>query len=87
MWEVSRSTGDRQGCRKLEQCRSNCRDGRKRPPSAPIIQQVMAVVVAHRVCVANELPTLRLPLGHRCITHTTRYTDLAAGRFNGFWKD
>jgi type 1 fimbriae regulatory protein FimB/type 1 fimbriae regulatory protein FimE len=26
-------------------------------------------------------------LGHRCITHTTRYTDLAAGRFNGFWKD
>ncbi len=26
-------------------------------------------------------------LGHRCITHTTRYTELAAGRFNGFWKD
>ncbi len=26
-------------------------------------------------------------LGHRCITHTTRYTDLAADRFNGFWKD
>ena len=38
MWEVSRSTGDRQGCRKLEQCRSNCRDGRERPPSPPIIQ-------------------------------------------------
>ena len=26
-------------------------------------------------------------LGHRCITHTTRYTELAADRFNGFWKD
>ena len=23
--------GDRQGCRKLEQCRSNCRDAQKRP--------------------------------------------------------
>lgn len=26
-------------------------------------------------------------LGHRNITHTTRYTELAADRFNRFWKD
>ena len=26
-------------------------------------------------------------LGHRNITHTVRYTELAADRFNGFWKD
>lgn len=26
-------------------------------------------------------------LGHRNITHTTRYTELAADRFKGFWKD
>jgi len=26
-------------------------------------------------------------LGHRNITHTTRYTELAADRFNRFWRD
>ncbi len=26
-------------------------------------------------------------LGHRSITHTTRYTELSPTRFNGFWKD
>ena len=26
-------------------------------------------------------------LGHRNIQHTCRYTELAADRFNGFWKD
>jgi type 1 fimbriae regulatory protein FimB/type 1 fimbriae regulatory protein FimE len=26
-------------------------------------------------------------LGHRNITHTTRYTDLASDRFKGFWRD
>ena len=26
-------------------------------------------------------------LGHRNITHTVRYTELAAGRFNRFWND
>jgi integrase len=26
-------------------------------------------------------------LGHRNIQHTVRYTELAAERFNGFWKD
>jgi type 1 fimbriae regulatory protein FimB/type 1 fimbriae regulatory protein FimE len=26
-------------------------------------------------------------LGHQNITHTVRYTELAANRFNGFWKD
>jgi type 1 fimbriae regulatory protein FimB/type 1 fimbriae regulatory protein FimE len=26
-------------------------------------------------------------LGHRNITHTVRYTELAPNRFNGFWKD
>ena len=26
-------------------------------------------------------------LGHRSITNTTRYTELAPGRFNGLWKD
>ena len=26
-------------------------------------------------------------LGHRQIQHTVRYTELAAGRFNGFWAD
>ena len=26
-------------------------------------------------------------LGHKNITHTVRYTELASDRFNGFWKD
>jgi type 1 fimbriae regulatory protein FimB/type 1 fimbriae regulatory protein FimE len=26
-------------------------------------------------------------LGHRSITHTVRYTELAAGRFEGLWTD
>lgn len=26
-------------------------------------------------------------LGHKNITHTTRYTELAASRFNNFWRD
>lgn len=26
-------------------------------------------------------------LGHKNITHTVRYTELASGRFKGFWKD
>lgn len=26
-------------------------------------------------------------LGHKNITHTVRYTELASQRFNGFWKD
>jgi site-specific recombinase XerD len=26
-------------------------------------------------------------LGHRNITHTVRYTELAADRFKGFWRD
>ena len=26
-------------------------------------------------------------LGHKNITHTARYTELAADRFNGFWRD
>jgi len=26
-------------------------------------------------------------LGHASITNTTRYTELASGRFNNFWKD
>ena len=26
-------------------------------------------------------------LGHRNIQHTVRYTEMAADRFNGFWKD
>jgi len=26
-------------------------------------------------------------LGHKNITHTVRYTELAANRFNGFWQD
>ena len=26
-------------------------------------------------------------LGHRCIEHTVRYTELASSRFNEFWRD
>ena len=26
-------------------------------------------------------------LGHKNITHTVRYTELSADRFNGFWQD
>jgi site-specific recombinase XerD len=26
-------------------------------------------------------------LGHKNIQHTVRYTELAPGRFTGFWKD
>lgn len=31
--------------------------------------------------------SIQLYLGHKNIQHTTTYTELAADRFNGFWKD
>ena len=31
--------------------------------------------------------SLQAYLGHRSIQHTVRYTELAPGRFKGFWKD
>ena len=30
---------------------------------------------------------LQAYLGHRNIQHTVRYTELAPGRFKGFWRD
>jgi type 1 fimbriae regulatory protein FimB/type 1 fimbriae regulatory protein FimE len=30
---------------------------------------------------------IQLYMGHSNIQHTCRYTELAANRFNGFWKD
>ena len=30
---------------------------------------------------------IQLYMGHSNIQHTCRYTELAADRFNGFWKD
>ena len=35
----------------------------------------------------HDTRSIQQYLGHRNITHTTRYTELAADRFNGFWKD
>jgi type 1 fimbriae regulatory protein FimB/type 1 fimbriae regulatory protein FimE len=35
----------------------------------------------------TDTRTLQQYLGHRNIQHTVRYTELAAGRFNGFWPD
>ena len=35
----------------------------------------------------QDTRAIQLYLGHANITHTTRYTDLAAGRFNRFWND
>lgn len=35
----------------------------------------------------QDTRAIQLYLGHRNITHTVRYTELAPDRFNGFWKD
>jgi len=35
----------------------------------------------------QDTRAVQLYLGHKNIQHTVRYTELAAGRFNGFWKD
>ena len=35
----------------------------------------------------TDTRTLQAYLGHRNISNTVRYTELAAGRFNNIWKD
>jgi type 1 fimbriae regulatory protein FimB/type 1 fimbriae regulatory protein FimE len=35
----------------------------------------------------HDTRTLQHYLGHKQISHTTRYTELAADRFNSFWQD
>lgn len=35
----------------------------------------------------QDTRAIQLYLGHRNIQHTVLYTQLAADRFNGFWKD
>lgn len=35
----------------------------------------------------RDTRSIQMFLGHRQIQHTVRYTALAAGRFEGFWKD
>jgi len=35
----------------------------------------------------HDTRAIQMYLGHSNIQHTTRYTDLAAGRFSGFWTD
>jgi len=34
-----------------------------------------------------DTQSLQAYLGHRNIQHTVRYTELAPGRFKGFWRD
>lgn len=36
--------------------------------------------------VAKVFDQLQAYLGHRNITHTVRYSELAANRFDGFWR-
>lgn len=35
----------------------------------------------------HDTRSLQAYLGHKNIQHTVRYTELAPGRFNGFWRD
>jgi type 1 fimbriae regulatory protein FimB/type 1 fimbriae regulatory protein FimE len=35
----------------------------------------------------TDTRTLQAYLGHRNISNTVRYTELAPGRFRGLWKD
>lgn len=35
----------------------------------------------------QDTRSIQAYLGHKNITHTTRYTELASDRFNSFWKD
>jgi type 1 fimbriae regulatory protein FimE len=35
----------------------------------------------------HDTRSLQHYLGHKNIQHTVRYTELAADRFKGFWKD
>ena len=35
----------------------------------------------------HDTRAIQLYLGHKNIQHTVRYTELAVGRFKGFWTD
>ncbi len=35
----------------------------------------------------HDTRSIQQYLGHKNITHTVRYTELAPGRFNDFWRD
>jgi type 1 fimbriae regulatory protein FimE len=35
----------------------------------------------------QDTRALQAYLGHRCIQHTVRYTELSPERFKSFWKD
>jgi site-specific recombinase XerD len=41
----------------------------------------------HLANAGHDTRALQHYLGHRQIQHTVRYTEMAPGRFNGFWRD
>jgi len=41
----------------------------------------------HQANAGRDTRSLQHYLGHKNIQHTVRYTELAPGRFKGWWKD
>ena len=54
--------------------------GVSNPRANPALPQLVLSDVAYT-------RTIQHYLGHKNIQHTTRYTELAADRFKGFWKE
>jgi type 1 fimbriae regulatory protein FimB/type 1 fimbriae regulatory protein FimE len=41
----------------------------------------------HLANAGHDTRAIQAYLGHRCIQHTVRYTELRSDRFRGWWKD
>ena len=48
------------------------------------LRHAVGYVLANK---GTDTRALQQYLGHRCIEHTVRYTELSADRFTGFWAD
>ena len=74
------------GCRALA---FRYREDAKKQKNPVLVEDTLARA-EHAELLANDghdTRAIQQYLGHRNITHTTRYTELASDRFNGFWKD
>ena len=64
------------------------RIGEASPLSFPVHPHMLRHAAGYQLAnKGHDTRALQHYLGHRNIQHTVRYTELAAGRFNGFWED
>lgn len=64
------------------------RAGRKAEISFPVHPHMLRHACGYRLAnKGHDTRAIQSYLGHTNIQHTVRYTELAAGRFNEFWKD